>query len=101
MNIEIDVSKLINDIAEEVVERIKPVLNGNTTEEDILFTVETLANYLQVSNQWIYDRRDQNAIPFMKMGKFLRFRKREIDKWLDKTKMPVISSLSNKTKMVR
>jgi hypothetical protein len=32
---------LIDAIVEKVVERLGPLLNGNTTEEDIIFTVET------------------------------------------------------------
>jgi hypothetical protein len=42
MKIEIDDSQLIDAIVEKVVERLGPLLNGNTTEEDIIFTVETL-----------------------------------------------------------
>ncbi len=101
MNIEIDESKLITDIADKVVEQLKPLLNGKTAEEDTLFSVETLAKYLDVSKQWIYERVRLNEIPHMKMGKFPRFRKSVIDKWLDKTNTPAIPSLSNKIKMVR
>lgn len=101
MNIEIDDSKLITDIADKVIESLKPLLNSNTVQEDTLFTVESLASYLQVRKQWVYDRVHLNEIPYMKMGKFLRFRKSVIDKWLDKMKTPAIPSLPNRIKMVR
>ena len=101
MNIEIDDSKLITDIADKVIESLKPLLNSNTVQEDTLFTVESLAYYLQVSKQWVYDRVHLNEIPYMKMGKFLRFRKSVIDKWLDKMKTPALQSLPNRIKMVR
>jgi len=101
MNIEIDDSKLIRNIADKVVEQLKPLLNGNTAEEDTLFSVETLADYLQVSKQWVYERVRLNEIPHMKMGKFPRFRKSVIDKWLDTMKTPAIPSLPNKNKVVR
>jgi len=101
MNIEIDDSKLITDIADKVIESLKPLLNSNTVQEDTLFTVESLASYLQVRKQWVYDRVHLNEIPYMKMGKFLRFRKSVIDKWLDKMKTPALQSLPNRIKMVR
>ncbi len=101
MKIEIDNTKLIDDIVEKVVEELKPLLSDNIATEDTLFSVETLAKYLQVSKQWVYDRVRFNEIPYMKMGKFPRFRKSEIDKWLDKMKTPAIPPLSNKLKMVR
>jgi excisionase family DNA binding protein len=101
MKIEIDNTKLINDIVEKVVEELKPLLSDNITTEDNLFTVITLALHLHVSEQWVYDRVSLNEIPYMKMGKFLRFRKSEIDKWLDKMKTPAIQPLSNKLKVVR
>jgi hypothetical protein len=41
MKIEIEDLQLIDAIVEKVVERLGPLLNGNTTEEDIIFTVET------------------------------------------------------------
>lgn len=90
----------IERIVEKVVERLEPLLNGNTTEEDIIFTVETLARHLQVSKQWVYERVHLNEIPYIKMGKFPRFKKSEIDKWLDNMKTPAIQSLSRKLKII-
>ena len=101
MRIEIDNTELINDIVKKVVDEIKPLLDGEITTEDILFSVDTLAKYLQVSKQWVYERVRLNEIPYMKMGKFPRFRKSEIDNWLDKMGIPAIQPLSNELKMVR
>ncbi len=50
---------------------------------DTIFSVETLAKYLQVSKQWVYERVHLKEIPHIKMGKFPRFKKREIDIWLE------------------
>jgi excisionase family DNA binding protein len=83
-------------LGNEIVKRVLDALKTRRTEEaeDTLFTVETLAEYLLVSKQWIYERVQFKEIPYIKVGKFLRFRKSEIDKWLDGHKVPAASSLS-------
>jgi excisionase family DNA binding protein len=88
--IQIETEQLGNEI-------VKRVLNGLKTQrseelEDTLFTVETLAEYLQLSKQWVYERVQFKEIPYMKVGKLLRFRKSAIDKWLDGFKVPAASS---------
>lgn len=100
MKIEIDDSQLIETIVKKVVEELKPLLKNNTTEENIIFTVETLAKHLEVSKQWVYERVHLNEIPFIKMGKFPRFKKGEIDKWLDSMKTPLaqLPSMSMQTR---
>ena len=49
--------------------------------------------YLHVSHQWVYERVHLKEIPHIKMGKFPRFRKSEIDRWLETLKIPVSSTL--------
>jgi excisionase family DNA binding protein len=102
MKIEIDDTVLINTIVEKVFGRLKPLLNNTyNKEKDELFTVESLAKYLHVKKPWVYNRVHLNEIPFIKMGKFPRFRKSEIEKWLEKMQTPVIQPLSNKLKMLK
>jgi excisionase family DNA binding protein len=102
MKIEIKTNELEERIVERLLERLKYIVkDSGKTGDDKLFTVESLAAHLSVSRQWIYERVRLNEIPYIKMKKFPRFRKTEIDKWLDKMKTPVIQPLSNKLKMVR
>ncbi len=106
MNIHISTNELEDRIVERLMERLKPALsNSSKSGDDELFTVESLAVYLTVSKQWVYERVNSNEIPHIKMRKFPRFRKSEIDKWLDKMKTPAIQPLSNgllnKLKMVK
>ena len=61
---------------------INPKTDRNTPEDDTIFDVEGLAQYLKVSKQWVYEKVHQNAIPHFKMGKYPRFRKFKIDAWL-------------------
>ena len=45
-------------------------------------TVEQLAKYLQVDQYTIYAWARKGKMPAFKVGRFWRFRKEEIDKWL-------------------
>ncbi len=75
----------IEVIAQRVVELLKPMLSSNDKkEDDVIFDVQGLAEYLKVNKQWVYDKVHQGAIPYHKAGKYPRFRKAEIDQWLNK-----------------
>ena len=94
--------ELINKIAVEVVKAVKPLLSANKPEDDnSLLSVESLAAYLSVSKQWVYERISLNEIPHIKMGKFPRFRKSTIDEWLDSQKIPAVSQLTSKLKVIK
>ena len=93
MKIEIDDSKLISDIVEKVVERLKPLLNRSHDHKgNELMSVEEVADYLKVKTSFIYDKVHKREIPFHKCGKFPRFRKKFIDIWLQN---PYSSELDN------
>ena len=91
----------IDAIAQEVVKAIRPLLSKGKVEENTIFTVKTLAEYLHVSDQWVYERVQLNEIPFSKIGKFPRFRKSKIDRWLDSLETPVINPLSSRLKVIK
>jgi excisionase family DNA binding protein len=48
-----------------------------------LMTVEQVSDYLQVSRRTVYDLRKANAIPFVRIGGQFRFRRAEIDAWIN------------------
>jgi len=89
-------SELEERIAREVVKAIRPLLGDTWKDKDLIFSVETLAGYLGVSNQWVYDRIKSREIPYIKVGKFCRFRKRDIDAWLDTMKVPMVNPYTGK-----
>ncbi len=68
-------------IAQRVVEIIKPFLPGEKVD-DVIFDVEDLAQYLRVSPKWVYDHKHE--LPHFKPGGALRFRKKDIDKEIDR-----------------
>lgn len=83
----------LEKIAAIVVERLKPLLSNNHKAKDSdLLTVEEVATYLKVKTSWVYEKIHTRQIPFHKVGKFPRFRKKSIDIWLEN---PYSSELSN------
>ena len=60
-----------------------PVPAVDVTEP--LWTKEQAAAYLQVRPKTIYAltrKRNRHTLPYLSVGKFLRFRKSDIDRWL-------------------
>lgn len=84
----------IQAITSAVFEMLKPIIscNGKREAEDKIFDVEGLAGYLKVSHKWIYERTQFKEIPYLKVKGLLRFRKKDIDKWLDSHKTPAIKT---------
>jgi len=73
-------------IAQRVVQLLKPLLSINRRQEggeDTIFTVQSLAEYLKVDITWVYKAVSLRTLPYFKSGKYTRFRKRDIDKWMD------------------
>lgn len=97
----IDTKELAKEVTQAVIRAIKPLLSKGKAEDDTIFTVKTLAEYLHVSDQWVYERVQLNEIPFSKIGKFPRFRKSKIDRWLDTLETPAISPLSRSLKIIK
>lgn len=60
--------------------------NGSVTVSDKLMTVEQMAEYLQVDEYTIYAWARKGKMPAFKVGRFWRFRKEDIDKWLEEKK---------------
>jgi excisionase family DNA binding protein len=52
--------------------------------DDRLMTIDELAAYLQVSDQTIYQWRRRGAGPRgFRVGRYVRFRREDVDAWLD------------------
>ena len=57
---------------------------NNYTMNERLMTLEEVAVYLRLSVHTIYKMAQQGRIPAYKVGKLWRFKKEEIDKWIQK-----------------
>ena len=90
--------ELVSAIVDEVVARLKPILTGlqtNPSQADDLMGVAELGKYLGgVSRDWIYQRTAGNEIPFVKVGRMIKFRRSDIDRWLSTRSVPAVSPLS-------
>lgn len=85
---------LADALALEVIEKLRPILQAKDIDKDgdKIFTVEGLAQYLGVKKSWIYEKVHLKGIPHYKVGRFPRFRKAHIDKWLQETYTPALNN---------
>ncbi len=68
-------------IAQRVAEIITPLLSTKDGGDEPFFDVPALAEYLRVDESWIYQQVHLRKIPYYKLGKYVRFRKSEIEEW--------------------
>jgi excisionase family DNA binding protein len=93
MKIEFDDQDL-QRITSAVIEGLKPLLSdkGENRTNDTIIDVPGICKYLNVSTHWVYERTHLNEIPYYKLSnKQLRFRKKDIDQWLNSLKTPAIN----------
>lgn len=91
MKIELETSD-IEKIVQGVIGHLTPLLRHNSKSNDKeLITVKEIASYLKVKESWVYEKVHTRQIPFKKIGKFPRFRKRDIDIWIDNPYHPDLS----------
>lgn len=77
-------SQDIEAIAQRLKELLLPIITGNNGHgEDIIFTPESLAEFLKVDISWVYKKVSSKNIPFFKSGKYVRFKKSSIDRWIN------------------
>jgi excisionase family DNA binding protein len=53
-------------------------------EEDKILTIKEVAEYLRIVEKTVYRLASERKIPGFKVGGSWRFRKSEIDEWIDK-----------------
>lgn len=61
-----------------------PVSNSNPRRP--LVDVSTLAAELGVTTRFVRRLVSEDRIPYLKIGKFIRFDPREIDRWIDEAR---------------
>ena len=89
-------------IAAAVAASLKPHFAARKPEPpDPVLTVKQLCEYLQVTKQWVYERASLGEIPVTRAGKYLRFRKSAIERWLESQSTLATSPLSRGLKVVK
>jgi excisionase family DNA binding protein len=94
----------IDAIAERVVDAIRPYLShtGRNRSDDTVFDVNGLCDYLHVTPKWVYEQTHLKAIPHYKLSnKTLRFRRSDIDKWMERLRTPAIGEPTGKFRLLK
>ncbi len=58
--------------------------------DDQLMSVKELADYLQVNISTVYLWSQRGQIPAMKVGNMWRYRRSEIEEWLNQRRTPAV-----------
>ncbi len=84
MKIEIEPQD-IEAIAQRVLALVRPLIVDKRNEDakGELFDVKGISKYPGVKPSWIYGRVHSKSFPHIKVGKYLRFRKMDVDGWLN------------------
>jgi len=86
------VMALAQEIARWIIGFLQKLLqDAQAAQNRSLLTPEEVAQYFQVNRQWVYERTSKNEIPHLKVGKYLRFQKQEIDRWAGGMAVPEAS----------
>ncbi len=51
--------------------------------DDPWLSSDEACDYLKVKRDWLYDRTVKGEIPHRKIGRLLRFRRSELDAWME------------------
>jgi len=68
-------------ILKDFTESIQKINNGESVEK--LLDVTQLCELLGVKPAWVYEMVRKGVIPYVRLGKLLRFRPEKIEEWLD------------------
>ncbi|NCO67007.1 MAG: hypothetical protein COY75_03925 [Nitrospirae bacterium CG_4_10_14_0_8_um_filter_41_23] len=93
----------IEAIAQRVAELLKPaIIRDKKQEDDVIFNVHGLAQYLNVTPKWIYEQTYLKTIPHYKLtNKQLRFKKEDINKWLNTLRRPATGKPMGKLRLIK
>jgi excisionase family DNA binding protein len=52
-------------------------------EDEPLLTAAEVASLMRVTTAWVYAESRRNALPHVRLGRYVRFRRSAIEHWLD------------------
>jgi excisionase family DNA binding protein len=53
-----------------------------TTDDDKLLTAGEVADLIRVTRAWVYAETRRNAIPHLRLGRYVRYRRSAIEAWM-------------------
>ncbi len=84
-----ELEKITDVVAVKVAAKLRPLMHIEAQGKD--FTVETLAEHLDIPIRKVYEMTSRKQIPFYKVGNKLRFRPCDIAKWKFATYIPAVN----------
>lgn len=76
-----DIERMTAIITQDVLKGLSPAMFKHDPSQDVIYTVDTLATYLQTTPKWVYNHISE--LPHFKKDGLLRFRKQTIDRLFD------------------
>ena len=94
-----DVRAIAAAVSQQILPQLLELKTGGS--DDPIMGVQELAEYLGMSDKWIYDQTGGNRIPFFKLGSIIKFRRSVIDKWLGTFDTPAVDEPTSMKKLLR
>ncbi|MHC4278099.1 MAG: helix-turn-helix domain-containing protein [Planctomycetota bacterium] len=92
-----ELDQLADAVSVKVLERLKPFFQSKAGSKGptVLLTVDELSRLLGVPKSKIYNLVHLKKIPHVKVGQSLRFRRKDIDAWLQESYTPAVTNSFN------
>ena len=65
------------------------------------FTIDQLSEYLSIKKSTLYSKVGSGEIPFYKIGRLIRFRKDDVDRWMDSLKSEVLNPQKTAKRIIK
>jgi len=78
------VKNFLSSIGSPAIVSEKTIVSGQITKQKEILNSEEAAEFLSISINTLYEWRSQNKIPYIKVGRSLKFRTTNLEKWLEK-----------------
>lgn len=69
---------------------VVPAGSGKQVDNESILDIDGLCLLLGMSKKWVYDRIAEKSLPHFKLGHVLKFRKKEVEKWLRLFDVPAV-----------
>jgi len=78
------VKEFFSSIGSPAIVSEKPIVSGQITKEKQLLDTAEASEFLGISRNTLYEWIVQRKIPYIKVGRLVKFRREDLQKWLEK-----------------
>jgi excisionase family DNA binding protein len=54
-------------------------------DSEPLLTADEVASFMRVTRSWVYAETRRDALPHARLGRYVRYRRSAIERWLDES----------------